>query len=28
VSLAVELQSSALAHVETSTSHAYVGPWN
>ena len=28
VALAGELQSSALAHVATSTSNAYVGPWN
>jgi hypothetical protein len=28
VALAGELQSSALAHVVASTSHAYVGPWN
>ncbi len=28
VALAGELQNSALAHVATSTSHAYVGPWN
>jgi hypothetical protein len=28
VALAGDLQSSALAHVATSTSNAYVGPWN
>ena len=28
VALAGELKISALAHVASSTSHAYVGPWN
>ncbi len=28
VALASNLEDSTLAHVATSTSHAYVGPWN